>query len=219
MKKMVPLRVDFAGGWLDVPSLSRPGGYIVNCAISPLVSVDKWPYEKRSGLGDSAAWAMLGGKDVIEQELKIAGWQDAAVIERTGLCAWRSGEKPELVYRHPDAKFLKNRMTIVWQGAPHDTANILKKKRDYLAILEAGLVAARSIVIPNLEFAGIKTAINMSYEAQLSEGMKKLEVLDGAGACKYLGSGWGGYALYLWDDVKKKKGINIEPYYKESDNV
>ncbi|MGE9271314.1 MAG: adenylyltransferase/cytidyltransferase family protein [Verrucomicrobiales bacterium] len=28
-----PLRVDFAGGWLDVPRFSRPGEFNVNCAI------------------------------------------------------------------------------------------------------------------------------------------------------------------------------------------
>lgn len=32
-----PLRVDFAGGWLDVPRLARPDGFIVNCAITPTV--------------------------------------------------------------------------------------------------------------------------------------------------------------------------------------
>ena len=30
-----PLRVDFAGGWLDVPRFARPGAYIVNCADLP----------------------------------------------------------------------------------------------------------------------------------------------------------------------------------------
>ncbi|WP_221175256.1 adenylyltransferase/cytidyltransferase family protein [Akkermansia muciniphila] len=31
----VPLRVDFAGGWLDVPRYARKGSYVVNCAITP----------------------------------------------------------------------------------------------------------------------------------------------------------------------------------------
>ena len=39
-----PLRVDFAGGWLDVPRFARPDGYIVNCTISPTVSLRAWPY-------------------------------------------------------------------------------------------------------------------------------------------------------------------------------
>lgn len=45
-----PLRVDFAGGWLDVPRFSRPGAFIVNCAISPLVSLREWPYETHATL-------------------------------------------------------------------------------------------------------------------------------------------------------------------------
>ena len=40
----VPLRVDFAGGWLDVPTNARAGEYIVNCAISPTVSLREWEY-------------------------------------------------------------------------------------------------------------------------------------------------------------------------------
>ncbi len=50
-----PLRVDFAGGWLDVPRFARPGAYVVNCAISPTVSLRDWPYERNAGLGGSLA--------------------------------------------------------------------------------------------------------------------------------------------------------------------
>jgi hypothetical protein len=45
-----PLRVDFAGGWLDVPRFSRPGAFVVNCAVSPLVSLDDWPFHVGGGL-------------------------------------------------------------------------------------------------------------------------------------------------------------------------
>ena len=85
--KEAPLRVDFAGGWLDVPRFSRAGGLIVNCAISPLVSIRSWEYAKRSGLGGSAAWALLNGEDGVHSELNLGvGWQDPAVIAETGLC-------------------------------------------------------------------------------------------------------------------------------------
>ena len=88
----VPLRVDFAGGWLDVPRYARKGSYVVNCAITPMVSLCEWPYEKRSGLGGSGAWAMLEGRDPVASELALGvGWQDPAVIAETGLCVWRSG--------------------------------------------------------------------------------------------------------------------------------
>ena len=81
----VPLRVDFAGGWLDVPRYARKGSYVVNCAITPMVSLCEWPYEKRSGLGGSGAWAMLEGRDPVASELALGvGWQDPAVIAETG---------------------------------------------------------------------------------------------------------------------------------------
>lgn len=83
-----PLRVDFAGGWLDgrvcvrpldrsadtlrlVPRFAVPGAFIVNCAISPAVTLNEWPYELKSGLGGSAAWAMLNGANGVESELNL----------------------------------------------------------------------------------------------------------------------------------------------------
>ncbi len=59
------------------PTYARPGAYIVNCAISPFVSLDHWPYELRAGLGGSGAWAMLQGRDPVQSELDLGvGWQD-----------------------------------------------------------------------------------------------------------------------------------------------
>eukprot|EP00878_Enallax_costatus_P038545 GHUV01043857.1.p1 GENE.GHUV01043857.1~~GHUV01043857.1.p1 ORF type:complete len:233 (+),score=40.39 GHUV01043857.1:930-1628(+) len=83
-----PLRVDFGGGWLDVPKLARPGAYIVNCAVSPLVSLGgagskEWPYHIGGGLGGSAAHALLSGKDSVQSELDLGvGWQVCL------LCLW-----------------------------------------------------------------------------------------------------------------------------------
>ncbi len=97
---MVPVRVDFAGGWLDVPRFSRDGAYVINCAVTPMVSLREWCYEKCSGLGGSGAWAMLEGRDPVKSELELGvGWQDPAVIYETGLCVWRSGAKPILDIR------------------------------------------------------------------------------------------------------------------------
>ncbi len=69
-----PLCVDFAGGWLDVPRHSVPGKDIVNCSITPMVSLREWNYEKKSGLGGSGAWALLNGRDGVLSEdiLKLA---------------------------------------------------------------------------------------------------------------------------------------------------
>ena len=109
----VPLRVDFAGGWLDVPRYARKGSYVVNCAITPMVSLCEWPYEKRSGLGGSGAWAMLEGRDPVASELALGvGWQDPAVIAETGLCVWRSGSSPVLDVKGT-GDFLEGRMAIL----------------------------------------------------------------------------------------------------------
>jgi len=64
-----PLRVDFAGGWLDVPRFAREGEFIVNCAISPMVSLRDWPFERNSGLGGSGAWALINGRDGVDSDL------------------------------------------------------------------------------------------------------------------------------------------------------
>ena len=54
--------------------------FVVNCAISPLVSLSDWGYEKKSGLGGSGAWVLLNGRDGIEASSTGVGWQDPAII-------------------------------------------------------------------------------------------------------------------------------------------
>lgn len=64
----------------DVPKLARPGAFIVNCAIAPLVSLGAWPYRLGGGLGGSGAHALLSGRDGVAAELELGvGWQ---VLER-----------------------------------------------------------------------------------------------------------------------------------------
>ena len=120
-----PLRVDFAGGWLDVPRHAVEGAYVVNCAVSPLVSLMDWPYEKRSGLGGSGAWSLLNGYDGVTSEADLGvGWQDPAVIRETGCCVWKSGAKPFLEFKR-NGDFLNGRMAIAWTGAEHDTPAVV----------------------------------------------------------------------------------------------
>jgi cytidyltransferase-like protein len=64
-----PLRVDFAGGWLDVPENAIPGEYVVNCSISPTVSLKEWLYRQGAGLGGSGGWGVLNGWDPVASEL------------------------------------------------------------------------------------------------------------------------------------------------------
>lgn len=191
-----PLRVDFAGGWLDVPRHSIPGAYVVNCAISPLVSLREWPYEKQAGLGGSGAWALLNGKDSIESEIDLGvGWQDPAVIRETGLCVWRSGHMPVLDFKH-NGDFLQGRMAIYWTGHEHDTPGVANLGRDYAAIAASAAVAREGALAADI--GRLAEGVNLYYQCQLSEGMAALPEIAGALARKYCGGGHGGYALYLF---------------------
>ena len=192
----VPLRVDLAGGWLDVPRYAVENAYVVNCAIDIFASIDDWPVEKRSGLGGSAAWAILNGVNAVDSELDLnVGWQDPAVILETGLCVWRSGPLPVLEYKsNPD--WLKN-LALYYTGLDHDTPNIANKNRDYKLIIEAGQAAMTAATTKDL--VAMQHAVSLSYKAQIVEGMKLLPEF-GQVACKYCGGGWGGYALYMFKD-------------------
>lgn len=195
---VAPLRVDFAGGWLDVPRFSRPGEYIVNCAISPLVSLREWPYEKQAGLGGSGAWALLNGKDAVDSEIDLGvGWQDPAVIRETGLCVWRSGQKPVLDFKH-NGDFLNGLMAIRWTGASHDTPEIVHKERDFVLIARSSQTAREGVLKADVSI--IAQGIRLYHQAQLDEGMDPLLDIPGSIARKYCGGGHGGYALYLFSD-------------------
>jgi cytidyltransferase-like protein len=205
-----PLRVDFAGGWLDVPRCARQGAYIVNCAISPLVSLHKWDYEQCGGLGGSGAYAMLMGLDGVESELQNGvGWQDPAVIRETGLCVWRSGPRPVLDAKF-NPEFLRGKMALYWTGKPHITKDYVNIARDYAAIARAGALAREAAYASDLD--KLCDAVSISYQVQLAEGMDKLPDL-GQQAAKYAGGGYGGYAVYMFGDRPTQKDlVSIEPY-------
>ena len=224
-----PLRVDFAGGWLDVPRFARPGGYIVNCAIAPTVSLRSWPYERNAGLGGSGAWAVLNGRDAVTSELDLGvGWQDPAIIREGGLCVWRSGLRPELEIK-TDGSLLRGRMALLWCGKEHSTPSLADGARDYDAILRAGQTA-RDAVWKD-DFHSLALAVRQSYAVQRAEGMEPLPgdpavAMAGAAApdpaalaWKYCGGGFGGYAVYIFasgrerDAACKLPGFRpVEPY-------
>ena len=197
-----PLRVDFAGGWLDVPRFARAGAYVVNCAISPTVSLRDWPYEQNAGLGGSGAWALLNGKDGVNSELDLGvGWQDPAIISETGLCIWRSGKRPELELKH-NGDFLRGRMALYWTGTPHDTPGIANQPRDYAAIARAGTTARDAVWKSDL--MGLAEAVRQSYAVQRAEGMAPLADNVKSLAAKYCGGGFGGYAVYLFAEPAQR---------------
>jgi cytidyltransferase-like protein len=206
------LRIDLAGGWLDVPRFARAGTYIVNCAISPLVSLHKWDYEECSGLGGSGAYAELIGKNGVESELNNGvGWQDPAISRETGLCIWRSGKRPVLEAKL-NPEFLQGHMALYWTGKPHTTKDYVDMKRDFDAIAAAGKIACDAALAGDL--AGICEAVTCSYAVQLDEGMDKLPEL-GEQAVKYCGGGHGGYAAYFFDKRPANSDLlPIEPYLR-----
>ncbi|MBT8037226.1 MAG: adenylyltransferase/cytidyltransferase family protein [Verrucomicrobiae bacterium] len=197
-----PLRVDFAGGWLDVPRHARDGAYIVNCAISPVVSLRDWDYEKRAGLGGSGAWALLNGEDGVDAELDLGvGWQDPAVIRETGLCVWRSGPRPVLDFKR-NGDMLNGKMALLWTGTEHDTPGFADNQRDYDHIAQSAELARHGVL--NEDLHQLAEGINLYHAAQLDEGMDRLPDLHGAIAQKYCGGGHGGYALYLFASSEQR---------------
>ncbi len=221
----LPLRVDFAGGWLDVPKFSRDAGFVVNCAISPMVSLAEWPYQIGGGLGGSAAWHILHGRDCKKEEAAMgAGWQDEAVVRETGLCVWLSGATPVLYWKSCESEMkdlLRGRMAVVWTGKPHSTQWLVDRPRNYDLIEAASDVAHRGVM--NEEFDELYESVGMSYQAQIEEGMEPLAALPGA-TQKYCGAGQGGYALYLFRHPElrhraiersgKDSLIPVEPYLR-----
>ena len=213
-----PLRVDFAGGWLDVPRFARAGAYVVNCAISPTVSLRDWPYEQNAGLGGSGAWALLNGKDGVASELDLGvGWQDPAIIAETGLCVWRSGRRPSLELKH-NGEFLRGRMALFWTGGDHDTPDLANRARDFDAIERAGKIARDAVWRSDL--AQLAAGVRETYTMQLGEGMTALPAdVPGVLACKYAGGGFGGYAVFLFAEKSQRDAAcaqknfrPIEPY-------
>ncbi len=215
---VAPLRIDFAGGWLDVPRHAIDGEYIVNCAIQPTVSLKDWDYQQKSGLGGSAAWSLLNGLDGVQSELEMGvGWQDPAVIRETGCCVWRSGERPVLDFKR-NGSFLSGKMAILWTGVPHDTPAVADHGRDYEQIAAAGRIARDGVLTANV--GRIADGVRSQYETQLAEGMAVLEEEASALAWKYCGGGWGGYALYLFHSESGRNAWvesdpnrrSVEPY-------
>lgn len=243
----LPLRVDFAGGWLDVPRFAMEGACIVNMAISPLVTLTSRANdgtllfgERRmvwvnptaevqesvpcgSGLGTSAAWHMLNGRDADrEEENQGCGWQDAAIIREGGLCVWSSGPKPHLFLRSTGA-WLAGKLAIMWAGKSHGTSEAVMRPRDYDGIANASTLAAAAVESEDLDT--LADAINQTYELQLAEGMDELPLMQPAGvrnigiASKYCGAGWGGFGVYLFETRELRDAavlahgvMPVEPY-------
>jgi hypothetical protein len=193
-----PLRVDFAGGWLDVPENAIPGEYIVNCSISPTVSLKEWLYRQGAGLGGSGGWSVLNGWDPVASELGLGvGWQDPAVIAETGACVWKSGDKPVLDFKNTGA-FLKGCMAVYDTRVKHYTPGFAGYERSFERIAKAARIARLGVLQQDVSVLAV--GVQMSYQLQLEEGMQPLPDIGKQLARKYCGGGHGGYALYLYEN-------------------
>lgn len=218
----VPARVDFAGGWLDVPAIAEATGIeplVVNMAVSPGYTSSGLGYHPGGGMGGSAAMAILAGKDPFAAEENAGvGWQDPAVLLRTGLCVWR-GPK-DLAY-WDDGEWLRGRLAVLWTGQPHRTADLVSRQRPYDLIRQAAETAAEAV--RERDVTKLAAAINMSYRAQIAEGMEQLP--HGGLAWKYCGAGHGGYAMYLFGSERARRNWialsehaqAIEPFARRCD--
>ena len=145
------------------------------------------------------------------------GWQDPAIIRETGLCVWRSGEKPVLhIKRNGD--FLHGHMALHYTDIQHDTPGNADNDRDYDMIEAAGLLAKDAVRDASISKLG--EAVSLTYQIQLKEGMRPLPEAAGCIGRKYAGGGWGGYALYLFHETRDRDAFvasancnrPIEPY-------
>lgn len=213
-----PLRVDFAGGWLDVPENSIPGEYIVNCAISPTVSLKEWLYRQGAGLGGSGGWSVLNGWDPVASELGLGvGWQDPAVIAETGACVWKSGSKPVLDFKNT-GDFLKGCMAVYDTRVKHYTPGFAGYERSFGRIAKAARIAR--LGVQQQDVSVLAVGVQMSYQLQLEEGMQPLPDIRNQLAHKYCGGGHGGYALYLYENAEARDAAvdacedmyPVEPY-------
>lgn len=199
----VPLRVDFAGGWLDVPEYAIPGAYVVNCAVSPTVSLREWLYRKGAGMGGSGGWSVLNGWDPVKSELGLGvGWQDPAVIAETGACVWKSGRFPVLDFKNT-GEFLRGRMAVYDTCLKHDTPGLAGLVRPFHRIAKASRVARLGVQEQDINVLAI--AVQMSYQLQLEEGQPELPEIGECMAHKYCGGGHGGYAVYLYETEEARE--------------
>jgi len=93
--------------------------------------------------------------------------------------------------------FLLDHMALHYTGISHDTPANADNLRDYDLIKKAGTTARDGVFNSSATLLG--KAIQMSYAAQIKEGMSELADAPGCVGRKYCGGGWGGYALFLFE--------------------
>ena len=242
--KIVPLRVDFFGGWLDVANKNPDGmGYVCNMAITPGAALastatqDIGAFPEKSGLGTSAAWAMLNGHDPYHfDKAHGCGWQDPAVIEETGLCVWHGGPTARLISKS-SGELLRGLLAVFDTGV-RERENIAGLSRN-IPVTASHTMSLVPDVLKNMHgvsgyvmllLDALARGMHTTYKAQLQEGMRtlaktpagRLITQRNARAVKYLGAGHGGYAVVLFTDSHERdmfvinvpSAVAVEPYLR-----
>ena len=137
----VPARVDFAGGWLDLPKFARGGAFIVNCAITPGFVHGQESYPPGAGLGGSAAIA----SHVVIDLNKAAGVRAVALNDPAALTCLAN----DLSYQEVFAT------QIAWHGRPGDVLVAISSSGKSINILQA-VEAARAARMRVVTFSGFR---------------------------------------------------------------
>lgn len=109
-------------------------------------------------------------------------------------------------------------MALLWTGSAHVTYENTDVSRDYDLVEQAGRMARQAVLPGQESLHKLAEAVAVSYNMQLHEGMAELQA-HGELAKKYCGGGWGGYALYLFENEQQRAAllslegaVAIEPY-------
>jgi hypothetical protein len=102
-----------------------------------------------------------------------------------------------LDFKH-NGDFLTGRMAIYWTGTSHDTPGVADHPRDYERIAQSARIARDGVL--HADIHKLSEGISLYHATQLEEGMEPLTEIEGAIARKYCGGGYGGYALYLFEE-------------------
>ncbi|MEO8617520.1 MAG: hypothetical protein ABI600_20485 [Luteolibacter sp.] len=87
-------------------------------------------------------------------------------------------------------------------------------------IAQSGRVARDGVIHADVQI--LAEAVSIYHETQLAEGMDELPRIPGAIAHKYCGGGYGGYALYLFNEPADRENAitamndlrAVEPFCK-----
>lgn len=193
MTRRLPIRINFAGSWLDSPAHAVDGAFVVNCTVHPA--------------------ALDDGSAVFNPKVCKVGWQETALLAETGLCVWRSGDRPVLESKHnPD--WLCGLLALQRLLPQLKAEELVHMPRNYAERAEASRIAAKAASERNV--TKLAEAVNMEHNAELEEGFSPVPSALNALAYKYAGTS--GYAVYLFSDrISRDRfcstgAVPVEPY-------